>query len=290
MLDSIFWAASTTLKKFGEKYLGGEIGFTMVLHTWGQTMIPHVHVHCIVPGGALSPDGKTFHKSGESYLFDAKKLSAQFRDRLCRRIKKLNKEGELKLVGAAAEVNVGQMVKEMLAKKWEVFIQAFEEVENLYTYLSRYVHQVAISNHRILNIDRQEKTVTFRYKDNKAGGQEKEMTLPAKTFIGRFLWHVLPRGFWRIRHYGLHHGSCRQKLSRVRELLGLEAEIPEVEKLSLSVWLEELFGEDVLNKCPHCGGHNMSRRGQYDSFNPEQMELINLAILNTPKRELAALA
>ncbi|MCP5017327.1 MAG: transposase, partial [Ketobacter sp.] len=181
MLDSIFWAASTTLKKFGEKYLGGEIGFTMVLHTWGQTMIPHVHVHCIVPGGALSPDGKTFHKSGESYLFDAKKLSAQFRDRLCRRIKKLNKGKELKLVGAAAEVNVGQMVKEMLAKKWEVFIQAFEEVDNLYTYLSRYVHQVAISNHRILHIDRQEKTVTFRYKDNKAGGQEKEMTLPAKT-------------------------------------------------------------------------------------------------------------
>ncbi len=290
MLDSIFWAASTTLKKFGKKYLGGQIGFTAVLHTWGQTMIPHVHIHFIVPGGALSPDGKTFHKSGKSYLFDAKKLSAQFRDRLCRRIKKLNKEGELKLVGAAAEVNVGQMVKEMLAKKWEVFIQAFEDVENLYTYLSRYVHQVAISNHRILHIDRQEKTVTFRYKDNKAGGQEKEMTLPAKTFIGRFLWHVLPRGFWRIRHYGLHHGSCRQKLSRVRELLGLEAEIPEVEKLSLSVWLEELFGEDVLNKCPHCGGHNMSRRGQYDSFNPEQMELINLAILNTPKREPAALA
>jgi len=105
----------------------------------------------------LSPDGQTFHKSGKSYLFDAKKLSAQFRDRLCRRIKKLHKQGKIKLVGAAAEVNVGQMVKEMLGKKWEVFIKAFEEVENLYQYLSRYVHQVAISNHRILNIDRQEK-------------------------------------------------------------------------------------------------------------------------------------
>ncbi len=179
------------------------------------------------------------------------------------------------------------MVKEMLAKKWEVFIKPFEKVENLYQYLSRYVHQVAISNHRILNIDRQEKTVTFRYKDNKDGGQEKEMTLTAETFIGRFLWHVLPSGFRRIRHYGLHHSSCRKKLSRVRELLGLEAEIPEVEELSLRVWLEELFGEDILNKCAHCGGHNMSRRGQYDSFNPAQLELINFAILNTAKREPA---
>ena len=287
MLDSIIWAASVTLQKFAKQYLGGQIGFTIVLHTWGQTMIPHVHVHCIVPGGALSKDGQTFRQSGKSYLFHAKKLSAQFRNRLCRRIKKLNKREKLKLVGAAAEVNVGQMVKEMLAKKWEVFIQAFEEVENLYTYLSRYVHQVAISNHRILKIDRQAKTVTFRYKNNKNGGQEEEMTLPANTFIGRFLWHVLPRQFHRIRHFGLHSGGCRKKLSRVRELLGLDKAIPAVEKLSLRMWLEELFGEDVLNKCPHCGGHNMSRRNQYDSFNPAQMEVINFAILNTAKREPA---
>jgi len=290
MLDAIFWAASTTLKKFGKKYLGGQIGFTMVLHTWGQTMIPHVHIHSIVPGGALSEDGKTYNKSGESYLFEVKELSAQFRDRLCRRLKKLNTQEKLTLVGAAAEVNVGQMVKEMQAKKWEVFIQAFEDVENLYSYLSRYVHQVAISNHRILNIDRQKKRVTFRYKDNKDGGQEKEMSLPAETFIGRFLWHVLPRKFHRIRHYGLHHGSCRKKLSQARKLLGLDAAVPEAEEPSLSGWLEELFGEDILNKCVHCGGLNMSRRGQYDSFNPAQMELINFAIDNTAKRKPAAVA
>jgi len=131
---------------------------------------------------------------------------------------------------------------------------------------------------------------TFRYKNNKNGGQEEEMTLPANTFIGRFLWHVLPRQFHRIRHFGLHSGGCRKKLSRVRELLGLDQAIPAVEKLSLRRWLEELFGEDVLNKCPHCGGHNMSRRGQYDSFNPAQMEVINFAILNTAKREPAPVA
>jgi len=141
-----------------------------------------------------------------------------------------------------------------------------------------------------LNIDRQEKTVTFRYKDNKDGGQEKEMTLAGETFIGRFLWHVLPRKFHRIRHYGLYHSSCRKKLSQARKLLGLEAAVPEVEEPSLSGWLEELFGEDILNKCVHCGGLNMSRRGQYDSFNPAQMELINFAIDNTAKREPAAVA
>jgi hypothetical protein len=285
MLDALFWAVSTTLKEFGEKYLGGQIGFTAVLHTWGQTMIPHVHLHCIVTGGALSKDGKRFQKSGQSYLVDAEKLSARFRDRLCGKIKRLKKGGKLKLVGAAAEVDVEQMVKEMLAKKWEVYIKAFDKVENLYQYLSRYVHQVAISNHRILKIDRREKCVTFSYKDNKDGGKEKEMSLPAETFIGRFLWHVLPRSFWRIRHYGLHHGSCRQRLSQARALLGLDKEIPEAEELSLRAWLEELFGEDVLNKCPHCGQQTMFRRGQYDDFDFLQLLFISLAILATPKRE-----
>jgi hypothetical protein len=190
-------------------------------------------------------------------------------------------------VGSAVEVDVEQMVAEMMGKSWEVYIKAFEQVEKLYEYLSRYVHQVAISNTRILDIDRGEKTVTFRYKDNKDGGKEKEMTLDAGKFIWRFLWHVLPRGFWRIRHYGLHHGSCREKLSQARGLLGLEAEIPEVEELSLRMWLEELLGEDILNKCPHCGGQNMYRRGEYEDFNFLQLLLINLALLATAKREPA---
>jgi hypothetical protein len=285
MLDALFWAVSKTLKEFGRKYLGGQIGFTAVLHTWGQTMNPHVHIHCIVTGGALSADGKKFKKSLRKYLFDAEKLSAAFRDRFCRKIKRLKKRGELKLVGNTAQLDVEQMVAEMQAKKWEVFIRAFEKDEDRYEYLSRYVHQVAISNYRILNIDRREKSVTFVYKDNKDEGQEKQMTLSAEKFIGRFLWHVLPRGFWRIRHYGLHHGSCRKRLSQARALLGLEAEVPETEKLSLRAWLEELIGEDILNKCPHCGEQSMFRRGQYDNFNFLQLLIIALASLATAKRE-----
>lgn len=290
MLDALFWAVRETLKEFGQKYLGGQLGVTMVLHTWGQTMNPHVHIHCIVTGGALSKDGKRFRKSGGKYLFEAQELSARYRDRLCRKIKRLHRRGKLKLVGAAAGVDVEQLVEDMLAKAWEVFIQAFDQVENLYQYLSRYVHQVAISNQRILNIDRRAKTVTFVYKDNKDGGQEKEMTLSAETFIGRFLWHVLPRRFWRIRHCGLHHGSCRQRLAQARALLGLAAEVPEADELSLRLWLEELFGEDILNQCPHCGQQTMVRQAQYDDFTFLQLLLISLASLMTAKRLPAAVS
>jgi hypothetical protein len=288
LLDALFWAVSKTLKEFGKKYLGGQIGFTAVLHTWGQTLNPHVHIHCVVTGGALAPAGKRFRKSRRTYLFAAEELSARFRDRFCRKIKRLYRQGELKLVGPAAAVDVEQMVSTMLDKDGEVYIKAFDKPEKIYEYLSRYVHQVAISNQRILDIDYRHKNVTFVYKDNKDGGQEKQMTLTTEDFIWRFLWHVLPRGFRRIRHYGLHHGSCRQKLSQARALLGLEAAVPEAEELSLRSWLEELFGEDILNKCPQCGQQSMVRRDQYDDFNFLQLLFISLAGLLTAKRQPAA--
>jgi hypothetical protein len=289
ILDALFWAVSTTLKEFGEKYLGGQPGFTLVLHTWGQTMNFHVHIHCIIPGIALSKDGERIARSGQKYLFDAKKLSAGFRDRFCRKIRRMYRKGELKLVGAAAEVDVEQMVKEMMGKNWEVYIKAFESAEKVLEYLSRYVHQVAISNYRIVNIDRRKGKVSFKYKDNRDGGKEKEMTLDGVEFIRRFLWHILPKGFWRFRHYGLHHGSCRKKLSKVRELLGLVAEVPEAEKLTLREWLEELTGEDILHKCPVCGGQ-MSKRGEYEEFAWWQLLLIAWAYLSTQRREGAIAA
>ena len=115
------------------------------------------------------------------------------------------------------------------------------------------------------------------------------MPLDGVEFIRRFLWHILPKGFWRFRHYGLHHGSCRKKLSKVRELLGLDAAVPEAEKLTLREWLEELFGEDVLHKCPNCGAQ-MSKVGEYDEFTWWQLLLIAWAYLSTAKREGAIAA
>jgi len=291
ILDALFWSVSETLKEFGWKELGGQTGFTAALHTWGQTMNPHVHIHCIVPGIALSKEG-SIRKSGQKYLFDAKELSARFRDRFCRKIRRLYRKGKLKpvlseaegLVGAAAEVDIEGMVEEMLSKRWEVYIKGFESAEKVLEYLSRYVHQVAISNYRIVNINRWKGTVTFRYKDNRAGGKEKEMTLDGVEFIRRFVWHILPKGLHRIRHYGLHHGSCRKKLSKVRGLLGLEGGVPEAKKLKLREWLEELTGEDKLNKCPNCGAE-MGSRGEYEEFTRWQMLLIVWAYILTQKRE-----
>lgn len=285
MLEALFWAVSQTLKEFGQTYLGGQLGMTLVLHTWGQTLVPHVHLHCIVTGGALSKDGSQFRQSQATYLFDVVQLSARYRDRLCRKIRRLNRQGKLKLVGPAAQVEVEPMVETIQAKKWEVFLKAFEQVEHLYAYLSRYVHQVAISNHRLTAIDRRRKTVTFRYKDNKDGGQEKLMTLEATQFIWRFLWHVLPRGLKRIRHYGLHHSSCRQRLAQARTLLGLAADVPQVEELSLRQWLAELLGEDCLNRCPQCGQQTMFRHSQYEEFGFLQLLIIRLAWLMTPHRQ-----
>jgi len=291
ILKALFWSVSETLKEFGWKELGGQIGFTVALHTWGQTMNAHVHTHCIVPGVALSKEG-VIRKSGQKYLFDAKKLSARFRDRFCRKIRRLYRKGELKpvlsaaegLVGLAAEVDVEELVKEMMSKKWEVYIKAFEGAEQVLNYLSRYVHQVAISNYRIVNIERWKGRVTFRYKDNRDGGKQKEMTIKGEEFIRRFVWHILPKGFHRIRHYGLHQGGCRKKLWKVRELLGLEGEVPEAKKLKLGEWLEELRGEDILNKCPRCGGMMFSR-GRYEKFTWIQKILIVLAYIMTEKRE-----
>ena len=283
ILDALFWSVSETLKEFGRKELGGQIGFTAALHTWGQTMNSHVHIHCIVPGIALSKEG-SIRKRGQKYLFDAKELSARFRDRFCRKIRRLYRKGELRLVGEAAEVDIEEMVEEMLAKKWEVYIKAFDRAEKVLEYLSRYVHQVAISNYRIVNINRWKGKVRFKYKDNRDGGKEKEMTLDGVEFIRRFVWHVLPKGFHRIRHYGLHHGSCRKKLSKVRGLLGLDAAVSEAKKLILREWLEELTGEDILNKCPNCGAE-MGSRGEYEEFTRWQMLLIIWAYLLTRKRE-----
>jgi hypothetical protein len=134
-----------------------------------------------------------------------------------------------------------------------VFMVPYEQADGVYAYLSRYVHAVAISNYRLTRVA--EGQVSFTYYDNPGGGEKKEATLPAVEFIRRFLWHVLPAGFWRIRHYGLHHSSARKwKLPRARELLGLPAEVPQIAKLVLAVWLETIIGE-ALHRCRFCGAY-----------------------------------
>lgn len=204
--DLVFQAASEALQEAGRRYLGGEVGITAILHTWGQTMQPHIHVHCIVTGGALSADGQRWQGSGPDFLFPIEPLTASFRQRLCQGLEKLYRAGRLRLVArcaALAEASAFAVWLEAVRnKEWQSYIKRpFGGPEAVYDYIGRYVHRIAISNHRLVKIA--DGAVTFSYRDNQDGGRRKEMTLPALEFIRRFLWHVLPKGYQRIRRYGL---------------------------------------------------------------------------------------
>ena len=254
----LFETAAAVLKQFAALELRGELGLTAVLHTWGQTLLQHLHLHCIVTGGALSFDGQRWVRCAPGYLFDIVAVSAAFRDAFCAGLVRLAEQG--KLVGVEmAEVKA--TVATMQAKPWEVFAKPFEKPEAVIDYLSRYVHAVAISNYRITNIA--DGQVRFSYHDNQDGGKQKELTLTAVEFIRRFLLHVLPERFVRIRYYGLHHSAARKtKLPRARALLGLAPELPKITKLVLAVWLETVLGED-LHRCHFCGASgSMAYRGE----------------------------
>jgi hypothetical protein len=210
--------AAQLLKEFGQKYLGGEIGFSMVMHTWGQTMQEHLHIHFIVTGGALvsSPTGYSWNAASHKFLFPVKLLSNQFRNRFCLALSQLWADGKLNTNDGALDVQV--MLTEALSKNWEVYIQApLYGVEKLIEYLGRYIFRIAIGNHRIVSVKGDQ--VTFKYYDNHDQGKPKQMTLSAMEFIRRFLSHVLPARFVRIRHFGLHHGSCRTKLQQARRYI-----------------------------------------------------------------------
>ena len=245
--------AAQLLKEFGQKYLGGEIGFTMVLHTWGQIMQEHLHIHFIVTGGALvsSPTGYRWQAASHKFLFPVKLLSNQFRNRFCSALSQLWADGKLNTNDGAFDVQT--MLTEALSKNWEVYIQApLYGVEKLIEYLGRYIFRIAISNHRIVSVSGN--SVTFKYFDNRDDGKEKLMSLPAMEFMRRFLSHVLPDGFVRVRHFGLHHGSCRAKLQQARRVLGLPFQLPTILKLKFLDWFKQITkSDDDPRLCKFCG-------------------------------------
>jgi uncharacterized protein (UPF0212 family) len=273
--DLLFQAASETLKEFAARYLKGELGFTLVLQTWDQQLGPHLHLHCVATGGGLSFDGKEWRRCGK-HLFPIIEFSAAFRSRFCEGLGGLYQGGALKLVGRCEGLDVAGLVKQMQAKSWEVFAERYDHPEKTYEYLSRYVQGVAIANHRITNIEAG--WVTFTYRDNKDKdkGKQKELRLPAVEFIRRFLWHVLPPDYHRIRHYGLHSSAARaEKLPRCRELLGWSRALPEVKELEMEEWLESL--EIEVDRCPQCGARGtMFRRTEFDEVPWLLMVLLSL--------------
>ena len=253
MYNLLIKTAAQLLKDYGQKYLGGEIGFTMVMHTWGQAMQEHPHLHFIVTGGALvsTPGGYRWQAAKPKFLFDAIELSKDFRRRFCQGVRQLSQAGSLDTNEGL--LDVAQMAALAEAKDWEVFIQPpIYGVEKLLDYLGRYIFRIAISNHRIVSVKGDQ--VTFKYYDNRDQGKLKQMSLSAMEFIRRFLSHVLPARFVRIRHFGLHHGSCRAKLQQARRLLGLPFQLPVILKLKFLDWFKQIMkSEEDPRICKFCG-------------------------------------
>jgi Putative transposase/Transposase zinc-binding domain len=251
-------SAETTLTIAADpKHLGARIGIIAVLHTWGSALTHHPHVHMIVPGGGLSEDGSRWVASRPRFLAHVNVLSRLFRGRFLAMLAKAHAQGQLKVFGhhtALADRAVFKRFLTPLRKmEWVVYSKhPFAGPQQVLRYLSRYTHRVAISNRRLVSAD--DKAVSFRWKDYRLDGpgRWKTMTLDPHEFIRRFLMHVLPKGFHRIRHYGLFaNGNRAANITRARELLGAAPRVvePEEEKPAAPDEPRVLPGT-----CPHCGG------------------------------------
>ena len=274
VFELLFQSVAQTLQEFGHNNLGGKMGFTTILHTWDQTLGPHLHVHCIIPGGVLAPDRTRWISSRESFLFHVEALSIVFRRKLTALLEDAFNGGDLMFPGHAAPLesprNFSLLLAQLRGKPWVVYSkEPFAGPEQVLNYLARYTHRIAISNDRILSVEDRE--VSFRYRDREHGNQLKTRTLEAQEFIRRFLLHVLHEGFMRIRHYGFLANRCKNvELPRCRELLGLAPELTKPPAKTVREWMLELTGEDVT-RCPRC------HRGT----------MIRIALINRPKFRLA---
>src|SRR5271165_6870879 len=233
LYDLLFAVAAETLRTIAAdpKHLGAQIGVTLVLHTWGSALTHHPHVHGIVPGGGLTADGERWVACKPGFFLPVRVLSRLFRRRFLEELHQAHRSGRLQFFGEYAGLSGAPAFAQWLAPlrevEWVVYAKRpFAGPAAVLAYLSRYTHRVAISNQRLLALD--ERGVTFRWKDYRATGRTryKTMTLQASEFMRRFLLHVLPAGFHRIRHYGLLANPVRRaNLAKVRDLLHIAPEI-----------------------------------------------------------------
>jgi hypothetical protein len=225
----LFQAASETLLKIAAdpKHLGGVIGFLAVLHTWGQTLYHHPHLHCVIPGGGLSADHSRWVSCRKGFFLPVKVLSRLFRGKFVAYLKDANDQGRLVFHGQSKDLeeakHFASFLNDLSTLEWVVYAKPpFGGPVQVLKYLARYTHRVAISNQRLVALS--EGKVTFRWKDYADGNTVKEMTLDVREFTRRFLLHLLPRGFVRIRHYGFLANRCRsERLECCRKLLAHSA-------------------------------------------------------------------
>ncbi len=253
--DLLFAVAAETLRTIAAdpKHLGAQVGVTLVLHTWGSALTHHPHVHGIVPGGGLSPDGERWVACRPGFFLPVRVLSRLFRRRFLEELVTAHHTGRLTFFAEFVALADARAFAAWLAPlrevEWVVYAKRpFAGPAAVLAYLSRYTHRVAISNQRLLALD--ERGVTFRWKDYRATGKTryKTMTLAANEFMRRFLLHVLPSGFHRIRHYGLLANAARREhLARARELLHV---VPVAEPQSTTAAVANVQPTFI---CPHCG-------------------------------------
>lgn len=268
MYGILFKASSETLKTIAAdpKHLGAEIGFLSVLHTWGQSLMHHPHVHCVVPGGGLSPDGSKWISCPTGFFLPVRVLSKVFRGKFLELTRQAFAVGDLRFharlhqLNSAADFEAHLLLT--LANDWVVYAKRpFGGPEQVLKYLANYTHRVAISNHRLLPM--QGDRVRFRWRDYAHGNRKRVMAIDAVEFIRRFLMHTLPSGFVRIRHSGFLANACRrEKLARCRGLLGGDHPV--------IVEPEDVNPQETRIPCPKCE-HGYLIRFEFDPTSERQV-------------------
>lgn len=258
MLNNLFTAVNQTLQAFAKDpqwKVQGQLGFICVLHTWSQKLTDHFHIHCLVSGGALSFDKKCWNPSKNSFLFRAQSLAKEFKKRYLGLFEKAYLNNDLFLPGETAiyksQKEFKSFMKSLFMMKWITYAKRpFAGPEQVLEYLGRYTHRVAISNNRIKSIDNGQ--VCFEYKDRTDNNTTKIMTISAHEFIRRFLLHVLPHNFMKIRYFGfLSHRNKKQAVALIRKLIDPNAALPEKLKETVLEMMLRLTGQDILC-CPNC--------------------------------------
>ena len=254
----LFNAASQTLLTFGQQRFGAQLGITAVLHTWGQTLIDHYHLHCVVTGGGWDQAQGRWVASSPRFLFPVRALSEVFQGKFLAGLQRLHRRDKLAFHGELAAWKTPErfaaLVRAVTQKPWVVYAKRpFAGPEQVLRYVGRYTHRVAISPRRLLALDPEAGTVSFAYKDYAQGARRRTMTLTVREFLRRFALHLLPERFTKIRHYGLLANRGRQeRVARVRAALAPLA--PTSTAIPSALDHARTTGENQPERvCPHCG-------------------------------------
>lgn len=263
MLTMLFAAVKETLQVFAcdpQWRLEGQLGFIAVLHTWNQKLMDHFHLHCIVPAGVLSFDRKQWIAVRNKYLFRVQSLAKEFRKRYMNKLEKAYGKKQLSFHGRASEyedkAKFRQLIEAVKAKHWIAYSkQPFGGPEQVFEYLGRYTHRVAITNNRIESLENDK--VTFTYRDRSDENKAKQLTVNAEEFIRRYLLHILPGGFMKIRYFGfLANTNKKECIALIQQLIDPDCKIAEKLTETIQEMMLRLTGTDISH-CPECGKGKM---------------------------------